>query len=160
VGLTLKTFANTKGLPIIDVNTGEQLGIVEDLCFEETGKVSGVVMDARGLKRDKVIPITSVQSFGSDGVMVDQSKVFRNKSRADHLLHESHEGLIGKALMSKEGDKLGLVEDVYFREELGTIVGYEVTEGFFADIREGRKIVKAASPLTVGKKTAIIDLKT
>lgn len=48
--------------------------------------------------------------------------------------------------MSNEGKKLGLLEDVYFMEEVGTIVGYELTDGFFSDITEGSVSSKPLTP--------------
>ena len=46
-------------------------------------------------------------------------------------------------MMTKEGERLGILEDVYFMEEVGTIVGYELSDGFFSDIMEGKRVVKS-----------------
>jgi uncharacterized protein YrrD len=59
-------------------------------------------------------------------------------------------------LLTAEGEKLGLLEDVYFLEEVGTIVGYEVTEGLVADLVEGRRVVKSNSKLTIASGRAIL----
>ena len=48
-------------------------------------------------------------------------------------------------MISKEGERLGLLEDVYFLEEVGTIVGYELSDGFFSDIMEGKRVIKTGS---------------
>jgi uncharacterized protein YrrD len=72
---------------------------------------------------------------------------------------EHHKCLTGKMVMSSEGEKLGLVEDVYFMEELGTIVGYECTDGFFSDIKEGKRVVKTIHPPAIGKDTIIVNVK-
>ncbi len=59
-----------------------------------------------------------------------------------------------------EGEKLGIVEDVYFQEELGTIVGYECTDGFFSDLKEGKRVVKTDEPPAIGKDTIIVNVET
>ena len=46
-------------------------------------------------------------------------------------------------MISEEGEPLGFLKDVYFQEEVGTIVGYEITDGFFSDITEGKQVIKS-----------------
>jgi len=47
-----------------------------------------------------------------------------------------------------DGEQLGRVSDVYFSEILGTqIVGYELTDGFIADVMEGRRWLPVPSDL-------------
>ncbi|MCD8501427.1 MAG: hypothetical protein LRY71_06700 [Bacillaceae bacterium] len=50
------------------------------------------------------------------------------------------------------------MEDVYFDEDSGTIVGYEVTDGLIADIKEGKKLIKTSTPLKIGEEVLVIDL--
>jgi len=74
-----------------------------------------------------------------------------------YFLH-THHGLFRKPLLSSEGQKLGLLEDVYFTEEVGTIIGYEVTDGFFADITEGKKVIKTNEPLKIGEDVIVVSI--
>jgi uncharacterized protein YrrD len=158
---TLRTFSSVKGLSVFDVETGQELGVVEDLCFQPEGEIQGVVMDIKGfLKRDKIIPIPSIASFGPDGLMVSKGLEFKPKTKEHRSIQHSHKGIIGKPLLTAEGEKLGLIEDVYFKEEVGTIIGYEVTDGFFADMTEGRKVIKTKSPAVIGETSIVVDLKT
>ena len=42
---------------------------------------------------------------------------------------------------------------------MDTIEAYELTDGFFADIAEGKKVVKASGePLSIGKDAIVIEL--
>ncbi len=151
-----------KDLPIYDENSAEILGRVSDLCITSDGKVNALIMKGKGLfERDRVVPIQSISSIGNDAVMVsDQSLIERLDNEADtptYFLH-THHGLFRKPLLSAEGQKLGLLEDVYFTEELGTIIGYEVTDGFFADITEGKKVVKTEKPLKIGEDVIVVSI--
>ncbi len=49
-----------------------------------------------------------------------------------------------------------MVEDVYFQEELGTIIGYELTDGFLSDVTQGRKMLPKVEPLTVGTDAIVV----
>lgn len=158
--ITLRTFTTVKGLPIYDAPNGQVLGSVLDLCFTEQGIICGLLMDCNGLfKRGRVIPITAISAIGSDGVMVSDKSQIRLKEKTDTVLQHNHHGLIGKPLLTNEGQKLGLIEDVYFQENVGTIVGYEVTDGFFADMTEGRKVIKTTNPnVTIGEHAIVVSL--
>ena len=61
--------------------------------------------------------------------------------------------------MTAEGERLGFLEDVYFLEEVGTIIGYEISDGFFSDMMEGKRVIKAEQPPAIGKDAIIINVK-
>ena len=51
-------------------------------------------------------------------------------------------------VVTVHGEQLGRVSDVYFDDLQGTqIVGYELTDGFIADMMEGRKWLPAPRKL-------------
>ncbi|WP_102345461.1 PRC-barrel domain-containing protein [Bacillus sp. Marseille-P3661] len=158
----MRTFSSIKDLPIYETKSGKELGKVLDLYFDEQGTVNGLMMNTKGLfKKNQLIPLSDIASFGIDGVMLSneqKNKAIQVKKKPSHFLENGHERILGKPLVTTEGEKLGLVEDVYFREELGTIVGYEVTDGFFADMTEGRKVFKTDKPLTIGDDVLIVEV--
>ncbi|WML47425.1 PRC-barrel domain-containing protein [Neobacillus sp. PS3-34] len=59
--------------------------------------------------------------------------------------------------MTKRGNSVGLLKDVYFLEELGTIVGYEYTDGFFSELSEGKRVINSVEPPAIGKDAIIVD---
>ncbi len=64
--------------------------------------------------------------------------------------------LKGRPVIKASGRELGWVEDVYFREEMGTLIGYELSDGFLSDVLSGRKVLKpGALHLTWGKDVII-----
>ncbi|WP_010678235.1 PRC-barrel domain-containing protein [Bacillus timonensis] len=158
----MRTFSLLKDLPVYDETSAEVLGRVSDLCITSDGKVNALIMKGKGLfERDRVVPIQSISSIGDDGVMVtDKTLLERMDNESDtptYFLH-THHGLFRKPLLSSEGQKLGLLEDVYFSEEVGTIIGYEVTDGFFADITEGKKVVKTTQPIKIGEDVIVVSI--
>lgn len=162
MAISLRTFSLLKDLPVYDESSAEVLGRIADLCITSDGKVNALIMKGKGLfERDRVVPIQSISSIGDDGIMVSNKMLLESMdNEADiptYFLH-THHGLFRKPLLSSEGQKLGLLEDVYFSEEVGTIIGYEVTDGFFADITEGKKVVKTNKPLKVGEDVIVVSI--
>jgi uncharacterized protein YrrD len=156
----LRTFTLLKGLPVYDSSSGKAAGIVSDLEISNNGLVKSVVVDMKGLfERDRLISVDDVVSFGTDGVMIKKLNTLSSGfEKKNHYF--CHQSLLGKLLYSKEGEKLGIIEDVYFDSNLGTILGYEVSEGFFADLSEGKKIIKTNNPIQFGEDIILIEIDT
>jgi uncharacterized protein YrrD len=146
-------------MPIYNVRSGKKLGDVCDLSISENGKVTGLLVK-KGVffKQTCHLPIDKVTSFGWDGVMIEGSDQLEKLKSAPEYTISHQSPLYGKMMLSKSGDSLGLLKDVYFQEELGTIVGYEVTDGFFTDITEGKQVIETYLPPAIGKDAIIVDV--
>lgn len=155
----MRTFSLLKGMPIYDLKSGKKLGDVCDLVISGNGMVSGLLVKC-GIffKQTCYLAIEKVSFFGTDGVMIDGTERIEKLKTAPENTFASQRPLNGKMLLSKSGDSLGMLIDVYFLEELGTIVGYEVTDGFFADITEGKQVIKTDLPARIGKDAIIVDV--
>ncbi|NEU31579.1 hypothetical protein GN156_12475 [bacterium LRH843] len=156
----MRTFSTVEGLPVISLSTGQESGHVLDLLYKG-GCVTGFLIDQKGwFNQHLFLPVSAISSFGQDGLMIEGpwSLIPYTKKEKKWLSLKNGKGrLQGTPLLSKEGVKLGLLEDVYFLEEVGTIVGYEVTDGLVADLLEGRKVVKSKGSLTIGGGRAILS---
>lgn len=159
MGRSLRTLSLLKGLPVFVTSTGEKLGTVFDLCLAEHGRVEGLILRKGALiKKSYLIPFEEVSSFGADGVMIEETTILQ-PLKETYQLFEGKERLVGKPLVSSTGESLGILADVYFQEELGTIVGYECSDGFFADITEGKRVVKTDEPPMFGKDAIIVNIQ-
>lgn len=159
--ISLRTYSLLKGLPVYELKSGEKIGHVYDLNISSNGIVRGLLIKKGNLFRKTfTVQIENVSSFGLDGVMIEDKKVLEPINFPPDYTLEHKQCLTGKMIMSNEGDKLGLLEDVYFMEEVGTIVGYEITDGFFSDITEGKRVVKTVAPPAIGKDTIIVNVKS
>lgn len=161
--LTLRTFSVLNGLSVISLNGGEEIGKVIDLLISKS-EIYGIIIDKNGwLNRHLYVPLENVHAVGPDALVIDDKKklaIYDKKQFPLYSLHNGSKNIAGKMLMSTEGEKLGLLEDVYFDEALGNIVGYEVTDGFIADLKEGKQVLKTTAPLTVGEEVIVIDLNS
>jgi uncharacterized protein YrrD len=159
-GNSLRTFSLLKGQPVFETKSGTKIGEITDLCISSTGKVNGLLVK-KGIffKQLYLLEIEKVASFGWDGVMVqDSSCLEKLKVSPEYTLNHQH-SLDGMMMLSKSGESLGLLTDVYFQEELGTIVGYEITDGFFSEITEGKQVIQSGKPVAIGKDAIIVDVK-
>lgn len=155
----MRTFSLLKGMPIYDLRTGKKLGDVSDLAISGNGVVSGLLVKCGVFfKQTYFLAIDKVTSFGWNGVMIDGTGYLEKRKTAPEYTFASQRSLNGKMLLSKSGNSLGLLKDVYFLEELGTIVGYEVTDGFFTDITEGKQVIETYLPAQIGKDAIIVDV--
>lgn len=161
--LTLRTFSILKGLSVVTLHGGEEIGKVIDLLINNTA-IAGIIIDKNGwLNRHLYLPLEKIHALGEDALVVEDKNrltIFDKKKHPLYSLHSGSKNIAGKMLMSTEGEKLGLLEDVYFDEALGNIVGYEVTDGFIADLKEGKQVLKTTAPLIVGEDVIVIDLNS
>lgn len=156
---SLPTFSLLKGQPVFETRSGTKIGEIMDLCIASTGKVDGLLVK-KGIffKQTYFLDIQKVASFGWDGVMIEDSKYLKKlKESPEYTLNHQH-AIDGMLMLSKSGDSLGLLKDVYFQEELGTIVGYEITDGFFSEITEGKQVIQSGKPVAIGKDAIIVDV--
>lgn len=159
VGHTLRTFSLLQGLPIYELASGEKLGEVCDLMITDTGAVNGLLIKSGAfLKKTQLIQTKHVASFGQDGVMIKNRELLEPVDETIDYTFHHHRRLHGKEMLTAEGQRLGFLEDVYFMEEVGTIVGYELTDGFFSDVMEGKRVVKPVDPPSIGKDTIIVNI--
>lgn len=160
MGRSLRTFSLLKGMPVFDMENGTSVGEVHDICISEEGSITGLLLRKGAfLKKNFLIPFASIASFGSGGVMIKTTSGLCPVKRLSGYTFENQHRICGKMLISREGEQLGLLEDVYFLEELGTIVGYELSDGFFSDITEGKKVVNSDEPPAFGKDAIIVNAK-
>ncbi|GHH97121.1 PRC-barrel domain-containing protein [Neobacillus kokaensis] len=153
----MRTFSLLKGQPVFETKSGRKIGEVTDLFLSTAGTVEGLLVK-KGVffKQSCFLDIQNVTSFGWDGVMIEDENAL--EKQIDSLEYTSVHSLAGMMMLSKSGNTLGMLKDVYFQEELGTIVGYEITDGFFSDIMEGKQVIETGKPLTIGKDAIIVDV--
>nr|WP_295969608.1 PRC-barrel domain-containing protein [uncultured Bacillus sp.] len=156
----MRTFSLLKGLPIYELKTGTKIGEVCDLCVSSKGMVKGLLVKKGVLfKKNFFISVQNVSSFGFDGVMIEDREVLETLQIPEHYTIENKQRLLGRMMMTAEGERLGFLEDVYFLEEVGTIIGYEISDGFFSDMMEGKRVIKAEQPPAIGKDAIIVNVK-
>ncbi|WP_171016649.1 PRC-barrel domain-containing protein [Pseudalkalibacillus caeni] len=156
----MRTFSALKGLPVYEKNAAGQIGKVIDLIIANQ-TIHGLLVDWKGfLRGHQIIPIEAICSIGEDGIILHQAEpcvpFFHRKKDWNTMCHRQC-AIKGKPLLKQNGQKMGLVEDVYFEEESGRMLGIIVTDGWFSDITEGQKQIDVTTNLTIGKDALLVE---
>lgn len=147
------------GLSIFHLKTGKKVGMVRDILFDSSQHFCGILMEDGGwLRRRRYIPQDNIESIGKDAVVIRSKNnilSFDESTKNWTGLCSGQKMLKGRSVLLTSGHELGVIENVYFMEEMGTIIGYELSDGWVNDLLEGRKVLKASEPLVWGQDVLI-----
>lgn len=147
------------GLWIVHLPKGKRLGKVSDLLFDADQQLRGMLIETSGLlRRRKFLPADRICSIGKDAVIVDnETAILPLDEVAEQWISvlSGHKRLKGRSVLLSTGYEVGTIENVYFLEEMGTLIGYEISDGLLNDLQNGRKWLKSAQPLIWGEDVLI-----
>lgn len=151
------------GLPVL-LPSGKRVGRVLDIGFDEFWEAAYVVLDdIFGMRRKaRFVKWSDIVTFGEDALVISRKEAISRMPRKN-LQRTFHTGLIQMRelpVYTLEGQELGRISDVYFRKTAGTqIAGYELTDGFLADVFEGRRrlyLPDGLKDLTMGEDAILV----
>ncbi len=156
---SLRTFSLLKDTPIYN-EQGELFGSVCDICIESNGRVTHLLLQKKGLMGKKfILPMEEVTSWEENGITLRAGEKLIPYCKDERTYTMTHDQPLAKIkTISPEGETLGLLDDVYFLEEMGTIVGYELTDGFFSDITKGKRIIRTPLPPQIREETLVMSV--
>jgi len=150
----LRKVSDLINLPIIDLTSGSQLSIVKDVVLNADNDV------LKGfLCENKLLPLGKVKSFGKDAVIIESDDLdsilepFKVPVNPPDFLPEY---IIGTAIMTEGGKYLGTIGDILVEDNIGKILGYEVSDGLLKDLVSGRSIITVPQIITYGEDAVII----
>lgn len=149
----MRTFSTIKGMSVIDEDTGNEIGMLEDLSFSPNGMLNGIIVNPhRWFRHSQVFLFNEIKGIGTDHIIVTNHSTSIPSDSYTFI-----KDIQKKQMVSNHGKNLGLLEDVYFQENLGTILGYELSDGFISDITEGRKVIETNQTPVIGEEYIIIN---
>lgn len=107
------------------------------------GKITGYwIENHKWWSKKHVLPISNLSIEEKQSYFVGNvDPLLPIRSSEKRFLHGKNR-LIGRSVRQHDGGMIGIVEDVYFLPDSGKILGYELTEGLFEDVKLGIKVVK------------------
>jgi uncharacterized protein YrrD len=150
------------GLPVLAVDSGKQLGHAKDLLIDETWHIKGIVIETKHwFSSLKYIESADIIACGDDAITIPNGNVIRsldNEARMIAFLSGTRK-IKGLPVITIGGQQLGMVEDVYLEQEWGRqIIGYELSEGFISDVKDGRKWLPMPNLATWGEDAIIVPV--
>ena len=152
------------GKPILSLADGARLQTVKDVILgANNDSVVGLLADEGGfLASSLVVPIEEVSSFGRDAVVVARRESVIPAKEAPGIasIVARHQSLLGTRVFTETGDDQGKLNDVYFDEPTGRILGFELSGGVFADAAQGMRYVPVEELVRVGPDVAYVHPET
>jgi len=147
-------------MPVYDCK-GSLVGEVCDICITDEGRVKSLIVKGKGFFHKLFsVPMDRVKSFGRQAIVLQECEQWTKYKETQNEYSMFHyQPIAQRYMISGSGEELGLLEDVYFQEEVGTIIGYELTDGFFSDMLEGKRVIHSAHPPKFGKDAIIVTVK-
>ena len=108
------------GLPVVELNSGRQLGVVEDLLLDlNRSRLNSLqVRMGRWLEGCRELELEQVTQIGPDGVIIDEEPAW-SESAAEGLINVKPQQ--GKRIIDTAGAELGTLEDIEFDAESGSL---------------------------------------
>lgn len=156
----MQIYSEIIGLPVICIENGKKLGVVEDIIFCPSHKQArALVLERKGCQiRKKAILVKDIHHLGNDAVVVNDCGCMgsmKNERISGELRDKGN--VLGLRVYTKEGEDIGVVKDVLFDYEKGTIEGVEVSDGLIQDIMSGRNIVPLFGKVEFSEENILID---
>ncbi|TBL81584.1 PRC-barrel domain-containing protein [Paenibacillus thalictri] len=151
------------GLPVISVDTGRQVGSAQDLLLDEEWRIGAVLLAGKmWFSSSAYVEWNDVLALGEDAITIPSEDVL--KTADEELSYFSLVGgqkkLKGLPVITVNGQQLGIVEDVYLEEQMGKhVIGYELSEGFITDLREGRKWLPIPESVILGEDAIVVPVR-
>ena len=121
-------------LPVLDEQSGEHLGWVRDILYDEKKcTVNGIILEKDSFLTEHNLYLSrdDITSCAKDNLRV--------KDLDDKLVTGmTWSQKVGSKVYNVRGDLRGTVGDIYVDNEFRKVIGYEISDGLFADLVDGR----------------------
>jgi Uncharacterized protein conserved in bacteria len=140
------------GLPVLDMKNGDTVGWVQDLILDnDKDKVVGILLEGgHFFQSSKGIPRESIDTVGKDAVVVREKVV-------EELKGTRWSDKVGNEVYTRGGEARGTIEDVFLDDSIEKMVGFEVSDGLFADLLHGRGTILKPHVMIDGNDVLIVD---
>ena len=152
----MKASEEIKGIRIISISDGTQVGTVKDLILNpQTGSLDFFIIDQPAdYFGAKLIPFSDIVGLGEFALTIPNPQVIQDVSQniaAQELLKQGV-GVIGTKVLTKKGSLIGEVQEILIDEETG-----KISECIFVNTKGERHQVAGQQIITYGKELLIID---
>ncbi|MDN5348155.1 MAG: hypothetical protein PWP65_1719 [Clostridia bacterium] len=144
------------GLPVIDLEQGEELGRIQDLlCDPHRRLVNSLVLASAKLPYGtRLVKFEQVQTQGADAFAVSSSRLLAGIA-PDNLV--KWQKIKGTPIFNVQGSEIGTLEDIIVEVPSGKMEAMEVSGGLISDILDGRKTIGIDRVLTWGPDAIIVQ---
>jgi len=144
------------GLPVINVATGEKVGLVTDLFWNhDQKKITAIGLDTGGvISRSEPISCKHILSIGQDAVTVNGASGTGDAKSCESDRNISD--VTGLLVVTDTGRNLGTLQDLVLDGDGSLLAGYEVSDGLVGDIISGRDVLPPGAVLAWGSEAVVV----
>ena len=135
-----------KGACVVCLKDEGRLGFIGDALYDGDNSVKGFMLESEngftGRFSRKYILLDDILKLSRDVCVVYSENCVKRYSKRSGLSTGSGlDEMMGRSVVSQTGEKLGVVHDMVFDTETGSLEGFELSKGFMNDMIAGRRIV-------------------
>lgn len=148
------------GKEVLSRADGEKIANVKDIIIsKDHTRILALLTDGGNLfAKARMVPMTKVLSFGKDAVVVTD-RAADMEAQDEPIVKESLDSkdkLVGKTVFTERGDEQAKVNDIYFDEASGNIVGLELAGGVLDSAAGGTAYLPVADIISIGQDAVVI----
>ena len=151
-------FEFVKGLPVITMAEGKQVGKIDDLIIDPERKaVSWLRLHTGGLLGGELwVPVAAVHGVGEDAVTINAEADARAPSDAPEALAlvKAKRGVIGNIVITENGERVGEVRDFEFDPATFALTSLSVPPGM--NVVGDVLMISGDKVLTIGKDMIVV----
>lgn len=149
-----------KGMPVVAIEGGEQLGTVRDILFSiDDRAIQAFSVHSGGLigGTTNVVELSDVRSIGPDAVMVQSRAVLQGEETEHRYRQYPSLGEISSLkVVSEEGSHIGSVASALVDEQTGAITGLEIVRAGFTGPFRPNISVPIDAVISIGRDAVVI----
>lgn len=140
-------------LPVLSFQTGEHLGWVKDIIFDQKkSAVMGIV-----LEKDSFLTPKTQNISRDDIVACAKDNLYVNRITNEKLTGTYWSNKVGSKIYSIQGELKGTIGDIFIDDTFKKVTGYEISDGLFSDLFEGRSAILEKNIIAEGKDVIIVE---
>lgn len=121
-------FSEAKGRKVVSTSTAATVGKVHSYVVD--GPANAVIaLRLKKTENGDSLVWSKITAFGADAVTVDDAKLITEPDEKVSRLSDRHHRILGKLVLTVDGDSPGKVEDVEFDPSNGQITGLILDDG-------------------------------
>ena len=155
----LYKYSEVLNLPVICAGDGKMAGVVKDALFSAKAReLKALLLDRKGLETGKrLVYLKEILSLGKDAVVIDSMGSVSELSKAAYAEKFGNDGrIMGLRIFTKNGEDLGIVNDIIFDRISGRIESVEVSDGFIQDVVRGRSVLPLFGRVEFGSENVLV----
>lgn len=139
----LTSVLGVKGVPVVCLKDDSRVGYVGDALFDGENNVCAFMLEQSGITlRKKILLLDEILQISSKNCVIYSDKSILKFDKKSGIKKDCrYTGLVGKNVEARDGKGLGVIRDLVFDMETGSIEGFELYRGIVEDAVKGKNII-------------------